>query len=211
MKYLPTKIWLPAILISLAAFGFLVYSSWTQTIETFESSKLQLALNETPIFQIPSDWKTYRNEEYGFEIKYPNDWEIEISQKDQTPPFLLVLDFKSPVLVSPPPIGMSTNALIPASFDIYVFNLMDYLLYYEEKDLSFEEWLRERIKQGRLSDQEEIVIGKEKWFKFSEAAYGPLDSIHHYKDGLVYKIEINPDFPIKDVIYKILSTFQFLE
>ncbi len=35
---------------------------------------------EKPVSQsvIPADWKTYRNEKYGFEMKYPADWNFEI-------------------------------------------------------------------------------------------------------------------------------------
>lgn len=29
---------------------------------------------------IPADWKTYRNDKYGFEVKYPPGWQAEVTQ-----------------------------------------------------------------------------------------------------------------------------------
>ena len=74
MNRISIKIWLPIIVVTLAIFAFLVYSDWMKTINSFESIQLQSASAEKPVPQIPSDWKTYRNEEIGIEFQYPAEW-----------------------------------------------------------------------------------------------------------------------------------------
>ena len=67
MKKISIKIWLPVIIITLAVFGLLVYSNWPK--EEVKIPEIEILKKET--FEIPADWKTYRNKRYGFEVKYP--------------------------------------------------------------------------------------------------------------------------------------------
>ena len=75
MNRISIKIWLPIIVVALAVFGLLVYFNWPK--EEVKIPEIEIPKKET--FEIPDDWKTYRNEGYGYEIKYPGDWHSDSS------------------------------------------------------------------------------------------------------------------------------------
>ena len=65
-----TKILIRLIILIIAGgVGYYFYkTSQEQVDETADLSSKDLSTE---------DWKTYRNEEYGYEVKYPQDWEFE--------------------------------------------------------------------------------------------------------------------------------------
>jgi hypothetical protein len=64
-----SKILIVIILIVLIGGGFLVYKFWWLPKE-----KAKVPAGTTT--DETANWKTYRNDQYGFEIKYPQDWEL---------------------------------------------------------------------------------------------------------------------------------------
>jgi len=56
------------VLVALVGVGYVVLKNYYQPPQSATTSQT-----------IPSDWKTYRDEEYGFEFKYPATWEIQES------------------------------------------------------------------------------------------------------------------------------------
>lgn len=46
-----------------------------------ESKKIETSVLREDVVDT-SKWKTYKNEEFGFEMKYPEDWEIEIKSSN---------------------------------------------------------------------------------------------------------------------------------
>lgn len=80
-------VWLVALIIAITAIIVIGLVGWAAYQSVYRTpAELPLtAEEETPSNLLPkresidptADWQTYRNEEYGFEFKYPNDWKVE--------------------------------------------------------------------------------------------------------------------------------------
>ncbi len=66
-----SKIWIVVVAVALLAGGVLAWQYLDKPKEEVEAPKVEAPKNET------ADWKTYRNEEFGFEIKIPEKWFVE--------------------------------------------------------------------------------------------------------------------------------------
>lgn len=64
------------LILPLALTGCVWFGQQTQTNESVDANQNVNAEQEDID---TSDWQTYRNEEYGFEFKYPQSWIVEVS------------------------------------------------------------------------------------------------------------------------------------
>jgi hypothetical protein len=144
-----------------------------------------------------TNWKTYRNEEYEFEIKYPMDWEIEKA------------------LMTPKPI-VAFSPLGKGCFFIYIEDI--------PRERELKDYLREldERREFNFGNQKEIeflglpAIQREEYVKYSETFL----TTYVKKENLIFKFyfcsSLSPaQFGVTEEDRKlnnqILSTFRFLE
>jgi hypothetical protein len=149
-----------------------------------------------------SDWQTYRNEEYGFEFEYPENWELTENEYK-------VIMLKSPNF---------DNKKIDYGGDI-VFHIVDNPNNHDFLDLfdtytgSSRLWpLQYEYELTKINNIEVIKFPKIKYFE-ADTNEPSTESITFKQDG--YVLGINrmyfEDDEFKNVYYKIISNFKFLD
>jgi len=144
-----------------------------------------------------ADWKTYKNEEHGFEIKYPKDWSFhEFSKKF--------------VSFSPP--EEEPQVEYPGEITITIYsNLAD--LPNNNGRLEFNDWIEQQIKDGIFRNKKEITIGTENYKGIEVQDLGIVNfrSVLFSHNSTAYTISIDEDSSEMPIFNQMLSTFKFLE
>ncbi len=79
MNHAFSKIWILIISIIVIAGGILAWQYFGVPKEEVKApgEKIEEVVSKEVAEDETANWKTYRNEEYGFEVKYPSDYEIK--------------------------------------------------------------------------------------------------------------------------------------
>ncbi len=74
-KKIPTGIWIAMIVIIAITVSVLTWK-YEKNVPSLTQSSLTTELNQQEIVQPTNDWKKYKDDEYGYELDYPSNWNI---------------------------------------------------------------------------------------------------------------------------------------
>lgn len=145
-----------------------------------------------------SDWKTFRNKEYGYEVRYPPNWYVY--DEDLSKVYFQKAKEEE--------IGFETQPFGPHSLAIEI-NVID-----NPSNLSAKEWAVQEIHNGvAIGSEDEIVVGDRVGIKIipvCEGIYCEFPVVYIGKDLKMYRFDQRASG--EPVIFDhILSTFRFLE
>ncbi len=148
-----------------------------------------------PDFDETSDWKTYRNEEYGFEFKYPSNW-VKLDNY-QTDPDLITI--------------VSSNESADNVSKCYEGCGPD-LWFYHYKNIDLEKYINDP--GNLLFNPKKIKIDGQTAYEVDEAGFSSYYAVLVQKGNDVYKIlGYNNQLSLSSntIESQILSTFKFID
>lgn len=180
----------------------------TTTKKTTSQPEKPVAQPEEPTTTEPidtSNWKIYRNDKYGFEVKYPKEW------------FII---FKEPLTLSSAPLSeYGHGGIVPQG------NMEVTVLVYERPQTEFKNFIQQELKSIQpvvIASKKSLVINGLPAYQV-EAEYEPeigSDQIITFiaaPDGIFYKIITDfakgdiGKLELRSILDKILSSFKLLE
>lgn len=158
-------------------------------------------VNEVQIVNETDNWKTYRNEEYGFEFKYPSDWEVSTSTQtviiNSKTNAKKIADFEMRNMDTDAGPRDDIAVLLPS--DRIIMNLDEYISYEKDKDF--------------FLDTKPITVGGLSGYDFTEIGFSGVYTILLDSKSNFYEIIFGyrgSRGELSDVENKILSTFNFI-
>ncbi len=187
------------------------YFAWKGKSKNVAEQKV----SETPS-AIPSDWKTYKNAQYGFEIKLPSGWQTEEKQVSARKYYVGISSSETIKSYKEPVTNFATESVPP--------NI--YIRYYEDiaddesngndialRPKTLEKYTDFSVQNNYFFNPTKIYFAGQDAYKGEEAGeYGGagLYGIWFLRNNHLYKIELVSDTGMDaNLSAKILSTFKF--
>ncbi|MFH1648470.1 MAG: PsbP-related protein [Patescibacteria group bacterium] len=180
------------------------------TLETSSPNRVESQNKEPETIESEvntSDWKVYKNEEYGFEVRYPKDWVLNYRDKAAARDAIITL-------TSPQTKNAIETALQNKIIEVPSADISFYVI--EEKG-SLYTYFENRIKMSGynfIPERKEFSFNGYDAFKIIEGGFGQYFVLYIKKNNKIYRILFENRETEKDLNSfenQIISSFKFID